>query len=158
MKHALFLILPLALAAAPAKADPWVPVDASSQYIVFLDQASVKDAGGYKEADLLFMSSESGTGPLAFLVHNRFQCSPYSTQQLSYSPVDVTGQRGDSVSVNADWEPPDPGSIGEAMVITVCTGVSPNTSAQDMSDPTLTDAMARGRDFLARQAAPASSQ
>ncbi len=153
MKHVLFpALFALALAATPALADPWVPVDASPTRIVFLDKASTKTGAGAAEATILWMVIADDGSTLMVESGEKMKCADHSMVTGWTAIVADDGSIGASTPTSdTDYKPATAGTIGYAIVETACTGVSPNASAAGISDPRITDAIARGKAYLASQ-------
>ncbi len=151
--HFIAAALALGVSAGPAFADPWVPVDANTTKIIFLDKASVLPKGDEIEATMLWVAiADPGTPPINVLEHATFRCGASSSLVMWTAMVDDDGQVApQEAAASTDYDVQTPDSMGGSMVTTVCTGVSPNATTAGVIDATLLDAIKNGEDFLGAQ-------
>ncbi|ESQ91804.1 hypothetical protein ABAC460_05550 [Asticcacaulis sp. AC460] len=144
------LALGVGLAAAPAVAAPFQAVDASTDRIIFLDQATVTQNGDIAEGDVLFAIRKDGGRNIYLLARVKADCNASSMWTTKQTFLDETGAVLQTIV--EDQAPQVASGIGVAIVETLCTGISPNATTAGVSHDTLQSALTHGKKFLAHHA------
>jgi len=159
MRHPL-AALPLLLAALPVAAaeptvgtiGPYIPVDASSETVMFIDSGARDSYQSYAMDVVVIMSRDADGKPEAMIGGVKIDCKTNAMTLTSKASIDENGRQGPVEYIKNDLEVQKDGSLGDAVVKTVCTGTSPNESAAGMEFDTFAKLWAFGAEFLASQA------
>jgi hypothetical protein len=149
-------VLGLSLAATPALAAPFIAVDASTETIVFLDKGSVTQDGTVAEGDVLYaLQPPPNDKPVIFLSKTRADCNANTLGEFDQRILGDDGKVATTLPQDGKMAAIVPGSIGDAVLQTMCTGISPNPSTAGVTHDTLDSALNHARKFLAHHAAAA---